>query len=191
MQPQRLPDSIDPLVAVSLSVISKLTWQGEKEGATNIRQALEPALIRHREYQALKSEPGNVLLPALHRADAAITKFIGASRAAFRPHFGLRWSPAWASVGFVNGTLAVPTSYSGRENLLNHLRSFLASHPELECQERDVTAAKATQLLDSLHAARTALRGHTTRQSAAKAARRKTCVLLRKRLRTTIAHAGV
>ena len=190
MQPQRLPDSIDPLVAVSLSVISKLTWQGEKEGATNIRQALEPALIRHREYEALKSEPGNVLLPALHRADAAITKFIGAARAALRPHFGLRWNSGWENVGFVSGSLAVPSSYSGREALLNDLRNFLASHPELECHERSVTAAKATQLLDSLHAARTALRGHSARQNAAKTARRKTCALLRKRLRTTIAHAG-
>jgi len=190
MHTHRLPDSLDPLVAVSLRVISKLTWQGEKEGASSIRQALEPALIRHREYEALKSEPGNVLVPAVHRADAAIAKFIGAARVALRPRFGLRWSSAWAIVGFDRGTLAVPTSYSGREALIRRLQSFLASHPELESQESGVTVAKATQLLDSLHAARTALRSHSARQAAAKTARRKTCALLRKRLRTTIGHAG-
>ncbi len=189
LSPSRLPETVDDLATLALRLISRLTWQGQHDNALGIRQALEPALIRHREYLALRTEPSKILIPAVHRADAAIVRFIGLCKASLRSSLGRRWNATWAEAGFGDGTLAVPASFRGREKLLKDLRDFLRTHPDLESTDGDISAVKAEQLLASLHAVRMTLHHHAARQRAAQVARRRACTALRKRLRMTVGRA--
>jgi hypothetical protein len=190
MPHHRFPETVDGLADTALRLISRLVGEGKIEETLGIRQALEPLLLRHREYLALRAEPGKVLVPAVHRAEAALLRFIGQCKAALRPELGPRWNPRWAQAGFEGGNLAVPGSFRGRKELLLKLRAFLKARPELQVPVANIAPARADQLLESLQAARNTLRGHAARQRAARLAREKACSLLRKRLRSALRRSG-
>lgn len=185
-----LPTSLDELCSLALRLISRLTQQGDLERATGIRRCLEPALIRHREYLALRTEPAKVLSPAIRRADAALVQFILDAKASLKPALGPQPSEAWAQAGFSRQSLAMPPSSTGRESLVRSLGQFLRDHPEFESAATRITAAHAGHLITALHAARLRLHTHGARQRAAQAARKKACSALRKRLKSTLRKTG-
>ena len=187
-----LPDSIDDLARISLRLIAELSLPGEKadlrlESAALLRSAFEPALRRQRELEALRTEPVRVLKPAWRRADAVAADFIRSAKRALRPHLGDRWNPAWAEAGFERGTLAMPDSFAGRQKLLGTLKASLTAHPEWQCPEQFITAARASQVEEALLAARRSLACHPSRCQAAKEARDRACSQLRRRLRRAMA----
>jgi hypothetical protein len=190
MPHHRLPETVDGLADTALRLISRLVGEGRLEQALGVRQALEPALIRHREYMALRGEPARILVPAVHRAETAALRFIGQCKGRLRPGLGHRWNPRWVAAGFEGGSLAVPGSARGRKELLGKLRDYLRAHPEMEDPGAHLTASRADQLLESLQAARNTLRGHPSRQQAARTARRKACSGLRKLLRQALGRSG-
>lgn len=186
-----LPDSIDALSRIALKLISGLTVHGRTIGvkvhtAAAIRSDLDPALLRHRELEALKLEPNRVLKPVWRQADAGAADFIRRSKRVLRPHLGDRWNPLWAEAGFTKETLAMPDSFGGRQKLLQALGDYFANHPEWECSGMDVTAARSTHLQEALVAARRALECHVARCRVAKIARDRACSRLRKRLRRAL-----
>ena len=59
---------------------------------------------------------------------------------------GGTWSPLWAPLGFINGSLRLPDTDAGRCGMLDKIKSYFTNHPEQENAAQDYTAARAGTL---------------------------------------------
>ena len=59
---------------------------------------------------------------------------------------GATWSPVWAPLGFINGSLALPDTDAGRCQMLDKINTYFTNHPGHENATEDYTAARAAAL---------------------------------------------
>ena len=59
---------------------------------------------------------------------------------------GDTWSPLWAPLGFINGSLALPGTDAGRCQMLDKINNYFTSHPGHENAAEAYTAAHAAAL---------------------------------------------
>ena len=67
--------------------------------------------------------------------------------------FGDHWNTMWAQAGFVQPSTAIPRRLQDKIALSLKLAQFFTTSPQYEVSEKDVTAAKATELHDAIVAA--------------------------------------
>jgi hypothetical protein len=67
-----------------------------------------------------------------------------------KTYLGRRWNPLWQSVGFTNGSIALPRDPMP---LLLKLRPHLIANPTQELPSEEITAAKANALILAINAA--------------------------------------
>ncbi len=71
-------------------------------------------------------------LKALAAADKTATTLIKVTRENLKPTLGAKYSIAWNKVGFVNGSLAVPSTMDGRVSRVKSIGLFFEAEPERE-----------------------------------------------------------
>ncbi len=84
-----------------------------------------------------------------HTADDALSVWLGKATGALSAFFGKRWNRQWVQVGFVNPSIAIPSTITDRLALALRMISFLASNPGYEAPNQGVTAAAGTTLRDA------------------------------------------
>ena len=114
----------------------------EHNTETVIRGVLTPAGTAENTYQAAKAAK-SVAVAAQKSADVSAREFITMTVTVLKKHLGKTWSPLWAEVGFVNGSLAVPSKISQRLGLLLSIKTYLAAHTGYEADQVAVTADAA------------------------------------------------
>jgi hypothetical protein len=120
-------------------------------------------------------------------ADRAAETFARTARDVFKPTLGTSWSIAWAAPGFAQGTLALPDTIAGRQELVRRLGDFLAEQPGLEVAPLGVTEAKAKEVCATLEQARAAARAAVADSAQMLAVREAAFAALRVRLQGLIA----
>lgn len=85
-------------------------------------------------------------------AMGALYDWLVGARAVLTLQLGDQWSAAWAEAGFVSPSTVVPQLLEGRIALGRSLAIYFTDHPSSERPNDDVTAAKATELTDSIGA---------------------------------------
>jgi hypothetical protein len=102
-----------------------------------------------------------------HAKDEDIKAWLKVVRGIFIGHFGDRWNTMWAQAGFVQPSTRIPRRVQDRISLVQKVGTFLTDNPSYEVADRDMTAAKATELYTAIEAAQDSLQ---TKQAALKTA---------------------
>ncbi len=88
-----------------------------------------------------------------HGKEADLVAWLKVVRGILTGDFGDRWNTMWAQAGFVQPSTAIPRRLQDRIALAQKLAQFFTASPDYEVSDRDVTAAKATELRDAVIAA--------------------------------------
>ncbi len=186
-----IPHQYDQLISYTYDLIEGLKKHETQLGlqqntAASLVAVMDTAKAAEQDFQGSRAIPGNTLSPAQRDADAAAKRFILTAKKIFGTKLGDQWSPAWAEVGYVNGSLATPTKIGERESLLFTISQYLTAHPDFASTELEITAARATQLHEELRAARAARKNYTLEHKTKKEVRKVALATLRKHLSWTI-----
>lgn len=92
-----------------------------------------------------------------HTAVDALASWLEVARNVLAARFGPRWSTAWAQVGFINNTTAVPRRLADQLTLAQQLVSWFTANPSFEVPNLFVTAANGTALVNTVNLTRQAL----------------------------------
>jgi hypothetical protein len=129
---------------------------------------------------------------AVRVADSNVKTFLAKAKKAIASVKGDDWSPLWSELGFPSGSLALPTTQSGRFDMIQKMPGFLTAHAD--CVDSrpavNVTAAAATTLYTALGSARGASNQAETDYNEAKNTRDGTVQRLRTRLSGLIGELG-
>ena len=147
------------------------------------------ALIEARNLHVVANAELKGRKAVLKSLKAASREYIAAVRDTLKRTLGTRISPAWDTTGFV-GSFEIPTTMAGLKDRLHALKTFLTNNPALEFPAFDVTAARATILLDELIASDVGLNAHKAIVGTALDTRRKKETALRRRLSGLVNELG-
>ncbi len=191
MATNTLPKTNDLLFALATDMIDGLTAIGDSTGivqntATVLQTVLDDAKAAEQQFQAARQQKITAIA-AQSMADAKAKTFIATAKRVLIPLLGAAWSTAWVEVGFVNTTLATPTSIDERYSLLDTLRAYLAKHPEQENAPLLITAATAATLHADFKSARAEVKSALTALGISRDQREKEITALRTRMRGLIA----
>ncbi len=100
-------------------------------------------------------------------ADSNGKSFIGSSKRNLVDYLGSTWSAAWAPVGYVDKSLAMPTTIEERQQLLKSMAAYYTANPTQENAAKNLTAAQALALFTALKDSRKAV-ADTTKDAANK-----------------------
>jgi len=68
----------------------------------------------------------------------------------FKPILGRTWDESWKQLGFIQPTLAIPSTYDRLREVLRASTAYLTTHPAAEVASRNVTAVIATGLYTAM-----------------------------------------
>ena len=140
-------------------VLRGLTALAGPLNLTHLTKAIyEPIFLdfkaRHLAYgQARHSQTNSYI--TLREKRATADEFLLNGRGYLKGFLGETWSPLWAPLGFINGSLALPDTDVDRCALLENVKTYFTNHPAHENAAREYTAAKAEALCAPLTDART------------------------------------
>ncbi len=154
--------------------------------AASLERIIGDAETAEKNFQESRRLPELVLAPAQEKADADGKAFILALKGICRAKWGTQWSPAWASVGFVNGSLATPSKLGERESILLRMSSFLAENLDFEVAALGVTAVRGKEIHEALKTARANRSNHRSNHKEKGTARNAAVATLKKQLRWVI-----
>lgn len=185
-----LPELLDDLFPFSEQVIHGLALRAQNLGlhiqAAVLEEALKNCRTKQQEYQAVLGEGTRALRPASKEAAGEMRKFFLAAKKVLRHHLGEQWNQAYSEAGFVNHTIATPSTQSRRYDLLQDLATYFTKHSDFEAANFGVTAARAGELLSALRSSREAVARNQTRRKELKTSRAHAEKKLRMRLATVI-----
>jgi hypothetical protein len=138
-----------------------LTLLGVTLGITQITAASFGALLAAFNaalavYNSARSSE-QVAYDLFHSKEDDIMAWLKVVRGILTGDFGDRWNTMWAQAGFVQPSTAIPRRLQDRIALVQQLAVFFTDNPTYEVPEKDVTAAKATELYDAVQAAQSPL----------------------------------
>jgi hypothetical protein len=116
-------------------------------GLTHVTKAIyEPIYLdakeKHRQFNLTRGgKAGGYLSLRQKRAKAA--EYLEGVRDYLTGFFGSSWSPQWAQLGFLNGTLKLPGKDASRCTILENVKLYFTEHPDHENAAKEYTAAKA------------------------------------------------
>jgi hypothetical protein len=186
MATNRLPDQLDRLFALAEDMADGLHAHEAPVGIKQnteaaVRADLAAATAAEAEFQA-KRRAKTDAVTAQTVADSNGKAFIGAAKRVLENYLGSRWSNAWATAGFVNGSTAIPGTIAERQSCLDALKAYFTSNAGHENAPLNVTAARAGALFTALSDARSAVHEAENAAGAAKAARDTAVLALRTRM---------
>jgi hypothetical protein len=189
-------DSFDQLDSAAARAGDGLKAHGSAVGvkqttATVMEEALSTARAAEAAFQTSYVEGQTVFSADLKAADAAAATFLSRTKRMLKLSLGDKWTPRWAEVGFVSGTIQTPRPRPEREALLLAVARHLEASPEREVPAVEVTAARARAVHAQLAAARAAATEHEVAHRGLKSARGTAVTALRKRLRALRAELAV
>jgi hypothetical protein len=187
MASNELPDSNDRLFTLASDMIAGATTIGPATGvvqntAAVLTTCLTAARKSEADFQKARQEKKDAT-SAQNIADSNTKAFIATAKRVLIPRLGANWSTAWAPVGYVDHSLATPTTLDERFNLLGTLRDYLAAHPAHENAPLAITAADAQALHAVSAAARSAVKEALKNLTIARRARETAMDALRIRMR--------
>lgn len=185
-----LPESLDRLFPLATDMIDGVTTIGTATGvvqntATVLTNVLTAARSSEAAFQAARLAKIDATT-AQTMADSNAKTFIATAKRILIPHLGATWSTAWAQVGYVNGSLEMPSLLNERFTLLGTLRTYLVAQPAHENAPLGITAAAAQLLITASSAARSALNAALQNLATARLAREAAVSTLRTRMRGLI-----
>jgi hypothetical protein len=138
-----------------------LTLLGVTLGITQITAASFGALLAAFNaalavYNSARSSE-QVAYDLFHSKEDDIMAWLKVVRGILTGDFGDRWNTMWAQAGFVQPSTAIPRRLQDRIALVQQLAVFFTDNPTYEVPEKDVTAAKATELYDAVQGAQSPL----------------------------------
>ena len=190
MASNELPDSNDRLFTLASDMIAGATTIGPATGvvqntAAVLTTCLTAARKSEADFQKARQDKKDATA-AQNTADSNTKAFIATTKRVLIPRLGANWSTAWAQVGYVDNSLATPTSLEKRFNLLGTHRDYLAAHPDHENAPLDITAADAQTLHAESATARAAVKDALKNLTLARRARETAVDGLRTRMRGLI-----
>ena len=133
-------------VGVPVTMVTAAQMLASKTAFNNAETTFNTARnTLHTAYQTLRPATG------------ALYDWLVVARRALVTQLGDRWSPAWAEVGFVAPSTAVPDTIEAQIALGLSMVTYFTNHPSAERPDDNVTAAKATELTDAAVAGQTAV----------------------------------
>jgi hypothetical protein len=189
-------DSFDQLDSAAARAWDGLKAHGSAVGVKQTTAAvLETALRAARQaeaaFQTSYVKRHAEISRALKAADADADAFLSRAKRILKLSLGDTWSPRWAEVGFVSGTIRTPRPRAEREALLLAVARHLETVTDRQVPAVDVTAARARTVHAALAAARAAATEHEVAHRRLKDARVTALTTLRKRLRALRAELDV
>ena len=86
--------------------------------------------------------------------------FIGSSKRNLQDFLGTTWSTAWKPVGYLDSSLAMPTTVEERQALLQSMAAYYTANPSQENAAKNITAAQAPWPSSTRSKARAKCRRH-------------------------------
>ena len=156
-----IPREIDAQVALGEDMADGLhqyevTLAIGQNTEARMRAALDGFRTANLAYRAAR-DLKKTLTAAQRVADSNAKAFILAAVGVLKNFLGTTWSETWELAGFINESLAVPSTMAERQTLLQSLRDYFTGHPTHENAPLNVTAARADTLFGDLSDARSAL----------------------------------
>lgn len=184
----KLPIPFDQLDSRAVKAIEGLKALGEAIGVKQnsdavLSKALKQARARETAFQASYVKRQRELTPALTAAEKDAQRFFNSAKKILKLSLSERWTPQWAEVGFVSGTIRTPGLQQEREALLLALGAYFKANPQREVEGLQVTAARALEVHAALSSARAARDAHDLAHQKLGSDRRDATETLRKRLR--------
>ena len=174
MATNRLPNKLDQLITLAADMADGLKAQeanvGLKQNTEATMRADLDAARRTRNTYNTAVATSTRLTAAQTAADSNGKVFIGTAKAVLGNFLGNQWSPAWLPVGFLNNSLAVPSSIAERQVLLESIGNYLQANPDKQNGPL-VTVARAGEVFTALKDVRAAVIGGNSAVTAAKTAR--------------------
>ena len=121
--------------------------------ASNITADRNTAKTKDDSYQAARGLKAAAVANHQTQIENART-LVTICREVLKVHLGKKWSLAWAEVGFTT-SLAVPETSDDLLPLLESIKTYFAAHVGYEVDQAGATGSAASDLHDSLSAART------------------------------------
>ena len=186
----RIPDTLDELFQLAGKAADGLHSLATIIGITHVAEApMRAGLLASRNaenvYQATLATRLSAAEDQLAE-DRGARQFIIKTRDVLKHTLGGRYSQAWNPVGFTHHSLAVPSTLSGRIELLKSMQLFLTANPTLEVAALGVTATAAEDKYGTFTDAATALENAWAAQRAKRELRDAAVKALRTLLRNLI-----
>ncbi|MFM2293863.1 MAG: hypothetical protein RLZZ350_276 [Verrucomicrobiota bacterium] len=196
MAGNQIPDARPEFFAFAQHIYEGLNAHGVAVGvlhntAGNYQPNLDDAVDAESQFNAAQgAKPA--LAEAYAAADAAGAKFILDAKSVLEISFGRTYNAAWDGTGFPGNSLSVPTTQDARYSLLVSLLGFLSENSDYEVSTNKivVTSARAAQLITALDATDLAVSNGDSLTTEKKQTRDAAEVVLRRRVRNTIAELG-
>jgi hypothetical protein len=181
-----LPDQWDQLKTLATDMIDGLHSIGV---ATGVKQNTEAVMVAalgaaNTAENGFQTNKAGKLSKTTSQttADSNGKGFIAQTKRALAGALGESWSSNWAPVGFVNNSLAIPSTIGEREALLKAMADYFTANPGKENAGMNVTAAEATARYTALKDTRKDALDATTTQAGAKQTRETAMAALRTRM---------
>jgi hypothetical protein len=179
-----IPQVFDPLSTLAeqgIKGLAALSTLGVTHNTKELVMAdFDAAHKAQSEYQFVK-DAVVAALKALAAADKTATTLITVTRDNLKPTLGSKYSIAWNKVGFVNGSLAVPSTMDGRVSRVKSIELFFGAEPEREIAGV-MTSELAADAHDALVTAISDVSKARSDQREKKAARDAAVAVLRQRM---------
>ena len=133
-------------------------------------------------YQTPRNLRINELSPEQRRLVREACAVFSQTKSILKPVLGSTWNDGWKDVGWIEGTLVIPSTLGGRVSLLKRLAIFLKANPQFEVEKLGVTSVNALSLFNALTKVRQSIETQEALETKNSGPRKTAGQALRKRL---------